>query len=66
MSILSLIPHGDRLFEKGKKVNKELEEKFTAVNFAFIVHKNISIKLDLFLNKLHPNKKETKVFLKEI
>ena len=52
-----MIPHGDRLFEKGKKVNEELEEKCTPLNFAFIVHKNINSKLDLFLDKLHPNKK---------
>ena len=57
MSISSLIPRGDRLSEKGKKVNKELEEKSTAENFAFIVHKNINSKLDLFPNKLRPNKK---------
>ena len=57
VSISSLISRGDRLFEKGKKVNKELEEKCTAENFAFIVHKNINSKLDLFPDKLHPNKK---------
>ena len=56
VSISSLIPRGDRLFEKGKKVNKELEEKCTAENFAFIVHKNINSKLDLFPHKLNPNK----------
>ena len=38
VSISSLIPRGDRISEKGKKVNKELEEKYTAKNFAFIVH----------------------------
>ena len=53
----SLIPREDWLSEKGKKVNKELEEKWTAKNFAFIVHKNINSKLDLFPDKLHPNKK---------
>ena len=58
VSISSLIPRGDRLFEKGKKVNKELEEKCTAENFAFIVHKNISSNLDLFLEKLNPYKKD--------
>ena len=57
VSISSLIPRGDRLSEKGKKVNKELEEKCTAENFAFIVHKNINSKLDLFPDKLNPNKK---------
>ena len=57
VSISSLIPRGDRLSEKGKKVNKEFEEKCTAENFAFIVHKNINSKLDLFPDKLHPNKK---------
>ena len=65
MSISSLIPRGDRISEKGKKVNKELEEKYTAKNFAFIVHKNINSKLDLFPDKLHPIKKG-KVILKEI
>ena len=30
VSISSLIPRGDRLSEKGKKVNKELQEKCTA------------------------------------
>ena len=57
VSISSLIPRGDRLSEKGKKVNKELQEKCTAENFAFILHKNINSKLDLFPDKLHPNKK---------
>ena len=57
VSISSLIPRGDRLSEKGKKVNKELQEKCTAENFAFILHKNINSKLDLFLDTLHPNKK---------
>ena len=33
---------------KGKKVNKELQEKSNADNFAFILHKNINSKLDLF------------------
>ena len=42
---------------KEKKVSKELQEKCTAKNFAFIVHKNINSKLDLFPDKLHPNKK---------
>ena len=57
MSISSLIPRGDRLPEKGKKVNKELQEKCTAENFAFISHKNIISKLDLSPDKLHANKK---------
>ena len=57
VSISALIPRGDRLSEKGKKVNKELQEKCTAENFAFILHKNINSKLDLFPDKLHPNKK---------
>ena len=48
VSISSLIPRGDRLSEKGKKVNKESEEKCTAENFAFIVHKKINSKLNLF------------------
>ena len=41
---------------KEKNVNKELQ-KCTAENFAFILHKNINSKLDLFPDKLHPNKK---------
>ena len=57
VSISSLIPRRDRLSEKGKKVNKELQEKCTAENFAFIFHKNINSTLDLFPDKLHPNKK---------
>ena len=57
LSVSSLIPRGDRLSEKGKKVNKELQEKSTAKNCAFIVHKNINSKLDLFPDKLNPNKK---------
>ena len=57
VSISLLIPRGDRLSEKGKEVNKELQEKCTAENFAFILHKNINSKLDLFPDKLHPNKK---------
>ena len=56
VSISALIPRGDRLSEKGKKVNKELQEKCTAENFAFILHKKINSKLDLFPDKLHPNK----------
>ena len=61
-SISSLIPRGDRLSEKRIKVNKELQENCTAERFALIFHKNINSKLDLFLDKLHPNKK-VKVFL---
>ena len=57
VSISSLIPRGDRLCEKGKKVNEILQEKCTAENFSFILHKNINSKLDLFPDKLHPNKK---------
>ena len=57
VSISSLIPRGDRLSEKGKKVNKMLQEKCTTENFAFILHKNINSKLDLFPDNLHPNKK---------
>ena len=56
-SISSLIPRGHRLSEKGIKVNKELQENCAAENFALIFHKNINSKLDLFLDKLHPNKK---------
>ena len=51
-----MILRGDQLSEKGKKVNKELEEKCTTENFAFIVHKNINSKFDLFPDKLHPYK----------
>ena len=61
-SISSLIPRGDWLSEKGIKVNKELQENCTAENFPLIFHKNINSKLDLFLDKLHSNKK-VKVFL---
>ena len=57
VSISALIPRGDRLSEKGKKVNKVLQEKCTAENFAFILHKNINSKLDLFPDKLRLNKK---------
>ena len=57
VSISSLIPRGDRLSEKGKKVNKELQEKYTAENFASVLHKNINNKLDLFRYKLHLSKK---------
>ena len=49
---------GDRLSEEGKKLNKELQEKCTAENFAFILPKNKDSKLDLFPDKLHPNKKD--------
>ena len=56
-SISYLIARGYRQFEKGKKVNKELQEKFTAENLAFILHKNINCKLDLSPDKLYPNKK---------
>ena len=65
VSISSLIPRGDRLSEKGKKVNKELQEKCTAENFAFILHKSINSKLELFLISYILMKK-AKVFLKEI
>ena len=41
---------------KEKNVNKELQ-KCAAENFASILHKNINSKLDLFPDKLHPNKK---------
>ena len=58
VSISLLIPRGDRLSKKGKEVNRELQEKCTAENFAFILHKNINSKLDLFPDKLHPNKKD--------
>ena len=45
VSISFLIPRGDRLLETGKKVNKELQEKCTAENFTFILHKNIAVPL---------------------
>ena len=60
-----MIPRGDRLSEKGRKVNKELLEKCTSQKFAFISHKNINSKLDLFFDKLHPNKNVQGIF-KEI
>ena len=60
-----MIARGDRLSENRQKVNKDLQEKCTAENFGFISHKNVNSKLDLFPDKLHPNKK-AKEFLKEI
>ena len=39
VSVSSLISRGDQLSEKGKKANKELQEKCTTENFAFILHK---------------------------
>ena len=65
MSISSLIPRGDQLSKTGKKINKELQEKCTAENFAFILHKNINSKFDLFPDKFILIKK-VKVFLKKI
>ena len=65
VSISSLIPRGDQLSKTGKKINKELQEKCTAENFAFILHKNINSKLDLFPDKFILIKK-VKVFLKKI
>ena len=53
VSLSSLIPRGDRL---SVKVKKKLT-KCTAKSFAFLVHKNIYSKLDVFPDKLYPNKK---------
>ena len=39
VSISSLIPRVDQLSEKGRKVNKELQEKCTAENSAFCYKK---------------------------
>ena len=52
-----MISRGDKLSEKAKKVNIHLQGKCTAENFAIIQHTNINSMLDLFLDKLHPNKK---------
>ena len=57
VSISSLISRGARLSEKGKKAKNELQEKCTAENFDFILRKNMNSKLDIFPNKLYPNKK---------
>ena len=43
--------------EKVKMVNIYLQEKCTTENFAIIQHTNINSNLDLFPDKLHPNKK---------
>ena len=51
-----MISRGDKLSEKAKKINIHLQGKCTAENFAIIQHTNINSKLDLFLDKLHPNK----------
>ena len=53
VSLSSLIPRGDRL---SVKVKKKLT-KCTVKSFAFLVHKNIYSKLDVFPDKLYPNKK---------
>ena len=57
VSISSLIPRGDWLSEKEKKLTKELQEKCIAENFAFILHKNINSNVDLLPGKLHSNKR---------
>ena len=46
---------------KGKKNNKELQEKCTTENFAFILHKNINGTLDLFPDKLPPNENDQRI-----
>ena len=48
VAVSSLIPRGDKLSEKAKKVNIHLQEKCTTENFAIIQHTNINSKLDLF------------------
>ena len=58
VAVSSLIPRGDKLSEKAKKVNIHLQGQCTAENFAIIQHTNINSKLDLFPDKLHPIKKE--------
>ena len=58
VSISFLIPRGDRVTEKGKKVKKDLQEKCTAENLVFVLHKNINSKLDLFPDKFNPNKND--------
>ena len=57
VAVSSVTLRGDKLAEKAKKVNINLQEKSTAENFAIIQHTNINSKLDLFPDKLHPNKK---------
>ena len=57
VAVSSLIPRGDKLYQKVKKVNIRLQEKCTVENFTIIQHTNINSKLDLFSDKLHPNKK---------
>ena len=57
VAVSSVTLRGDKLAEKAKKVNINLQEKSTAENFAIIQHTNINSKLDLFSDKLHPNKK---------
>ena len=57
VAVSLLIPRGDKLSEKAKKVNIHLQEKCTAENFAIIQHTNINSKLDLFPDKIHLNKK---------
>ena len=52
VSISSLIPRGDRLSKKRRKVEKEFQDKCTSENSAFILHKNINSELDLFPDKL--------------
>ena len=51
VAVSSLIPRGEKLSEKAKKVNIDLQEKSTAENFAIIQHTNINRKLDLFPDK---------------
>ena len=51
VAVSSLIPCGEKLSEKAKKVNIDLQEKSTAENFAIIQHTNINRKLDLFPDK---------------
>ena len=50
VSISFLITCRYRLSEKGKKVNKELQERCTAKNFAFILHKNINSYINKNIN----------------
>ena len=57
VAVSSVTLRGDKLAEKAKKVNINLQEKSTAENFAIIQHTNINSKLDLFSDKLRPNKK---------
>ena len=56
VAVSYLLPCGDKMFEKVKKVKIHLQEKCTAENLGIIQHTNIKSKLDLFPDKSHANK----------